>query len=90
MSSEKQSAGGLKVKTLSRTPRDLGSSPSWHLKLFLLYLVASRENYLFNKILLKYANILLNRTLVLLEDKLSSTTVDFIRSEGKLKTKCLY
>ena len=25
--------------------------------------------------------------MVLLEDKLSSTTVDFIRSEGKLKTK---
>ena len=24
------------------------------------------------------------------EDKLSSTTVDFIRSEGNLKTKCLY
>ena len=39
---------------------------------------------------LKYADILWNRTLVLLEDKLSSTTVDFIRSEGKLKTKCLY
>ena len=35
---------------------------------------------------LKYAAILWNRTLVLLEDKLSSTTVDFIRSEGKLKT----
>ena len=40
--------------------------------------------------ILKYADILWNRTLVLLEDKLSSTTVDFIRSEGKLKTKCLY
>ena len=39
---------------------------------------------------LKYADILWNRSLVLLEDKLSSTTVDFIRSEGKLKTKCLY
>ena len=24
------------------------------------------------------------------EDKLSSTTVDFIRSEGNLETKCLY
>ena len=24
------------------------------------------------------------------EDKLSSTTVDFIRSEGNLQTKCLY
>ena len=34
---------------------------------------------------MKYADILWNRTLVLLEDKLSSTTVDFIRSEGKLK-----
>ena len=40
--------------------------------------------------MLKYADILWNRTLVLLEDKLSSTTVDFIRSEGKLKTKRLY
>ena len=40
--------------------------------------------------LLKYADILWNRTLVLLEDKLSSTTVDFIRSEGKLKTKHIY
>ena len=38
---------------------------------------------------LKYADILWNRTLVLLEDKLSSTTVNFISSEGKLKTKCL-
>ena len=40
--------------------------------------------------ILKYADILWNRTLVLLEDKLSSTTVDFIRSEGKLKTEHLY
>ena len=43
-----------------------------------------------NITVLKYADILWNRTLVLLEDKLSSTTVDFIRSEGKLKTKHLY
>ena len=41
------------------------------------------------EVILKYAEILWNRTLVLLEDKLSSTTVDFIRSEGKLKTKHL-
>ena len=41
-------------------------------------------------VVLKYADIFWNRTLVLLEDKLSSTTVDFIRSEGKLKTKHLY
>ena len=26
----------------------------------------------------------------LIEDKLSSTTVDFFRSEGYLETKCLY
>ena len=25
-----KSAGGLKVKTLSQTPRDAGSSPAWH------------------------------------------------------------
>ena len=37
-----------------------------------------------------YGDILWNKTLVLLEDKFSSTTVDFIRSEGKLKTKHLY
>ena len=31
-----------------------------------------------------------NRTLVVFEDKLSSTTVDFIRSEGELKNWTLY
>ena len=41
-------------------------------------------------VILKCVDILWNRTLVLPEDKLSSTTVDFIRSEGKLKTKHLY
>ena len=39
---------------------------------------------------LKKVGILWNSTLVLKEDKLSTTTVVFIRSEGKLKTKCLY
>ena len=40
--------------------------------------------------ILKNSNNLWNSTLVLVEDKLSSTTVDFIRSDWKLKTKCLY
>ena len=31
-----------------------------------------------------------NRTLVVVVDKLSSTTVDFIRSEGELKNCTLY
>ena len=41
-------------------------------------------------VILKKVGILWNSTLVLKEDKLSTTTVVFIRSEGKLKTKCLY
>ena len=40
-------------------------------------------------LILKSWSILWNSTLVSLEDKLSSATVDFIRSEGKLKTKRL-
>ena len=39
---------------------------------------------------LKKVGILWNSTFVLKEDKLSTTTVVFIRSEGKLKTKHLY
>ena len=31
-----ESAGGLKVKALSQTLRDAGSSPAWYSKLFLL------------------------------------------------------
>ena len=63
-------------------------SPSMSMDIFKKVLGNIDENYPFS--ILKYADILWNRTLVLLEDKLSSTTVDFIRSEGKLKTKCLY
>ena len=42
------------------------------------------------EIFLKNSSNLWNSTLVLVEDYLSSTTVDFIRSDWKLKTKCLY
>ena len=48
------------------------------------------DNWEVFSLFLKSWSILWNSTLVLLEDKLSSTTVDFIRSDWKLKTKCLY
>ena len=41
-------------------------------------------------VILKKVGILWNSTLVLKEDKLSTTTVVFIRAEWKLKTKQLY
>ena len=37
---EVKNAGGLKVKALGETPRDVGLSPTWHSKLFLLYIFA--------------------------------------------------
>ena len=39
---------------------------------------------------LKLADILWNRTSVEVVDKLSSTTVDFIRSERELENMCLF
>ena len=40
--------------------------------------------------ILQYVGILWNRTFGCIEDKLSTTTVVFFRSEGKLKCKHLY
>ena len=49
---------------------------------------------LYNKLIKSYnlveAWYSLEQYIGLKEDKLSSTTVDFIRSEGNLETKCLY
>ena len=42
------------------------------------------------ELILKLVGILWNRTFVEVFDKLSSTTVDFIRSEGELENMPLY
>ena len=50
-----ESAGGLKVKVLGWTPRDLGLSPSWHSN-FSCSKFASRENYLLKQDMFEVKN----------------------------------
>ena len=52
-----ESAGGLKVKALSWTPRDAGSSPAWHSN-FSCSNICLREKIRFNYPLLSFTILL--------------------------------
>ena len=80
------SAGGLKVKALSQTPRDAGSSPAQHYT-FHLCKFTLRENYLF-KIKFVWLIALYNKSTVVDESlSTNSTRVLFQRKTTSLLQK---
>ena len=79
----------MSTKFIFNTWCDINLPYLSYFRYFFLYRSWFSEHQIRYSILWKLG-ILWNSTLVLKEDKLSSTTVDFIRSEGNLETKCLY